>query len=357
MKINNVTQKCLVVICFIVIAYGLTNGAESSKIVPIKFKSLPTYPGFDVARVDAVGKAVGFQNWPQTEVCRVGPAIDKSLLTRADLITRESISYSHVQFDQAPWCRFEWSCQRHVKTNEALPTDIPPERKARLLERMSPPKRNDPNFIEEYLKRKLDRYRRSKRYRREGSMLVQLCLAPNSRAAQEYMLVVMTESTMPTEGVVSTYVRAKRPKGLSTVSFVTESGRVKFVRDNVYVNIWANGCFASEALPLTRKIDSLIKKQPVLTYEQLLARRPSIMIEDNATKSKMTLETTVSYNISATAGQEIVDVKAYVDGQRAPVRDGKVHIIRKKGKVKLKVVATTSELLTNTFEKEVTLPE
>ena len=36
------------------------------------------------------------------------------------------------------------------------------QRKARLLERMSPEKRNDPNFVEEYLKRKLDGYRMSK---------------------------------------------------------------------------------------------------------------------------------------------------------------------------------------------------
>lgn len=192
-------------------------------------------------------------------------------------------------------------------------------------------------------------------------MFVQICLVPNSRAAQEYMLVIMTENTLPIEGVISMYTHAKKTEGLGTINYLTESTkkddiRVKFVSDNISLNIRGNGCFADEVLPLARKIDDMIVKQPPLTYQQLLARRPLITIDPDAFKSK-TGEKTVCYNISAPAGQQIVDVKAYVNDQSAPVRNGKIHIIRKTGKVKVKVVATTSELLTNTFEKEVNIPE
>jgi len=363
MKRNTLIWNWLSVFCLTIIAYGLTEGAETSnKASTIRFESLPIYPGFNAARVDAVGKAIGFQNWPQTEVRRIGLVISKSLLSRPELITRESTSYSHVPFDQVPWGTFEWSCQCLVESNEPLPTELLPERKARLLEHLSSEKRNDPNFVEEYLKRKLDRYRKSKKYCLNGEMDVELCLGPSSRAAQEYMLVIMTENTMPTEGVVSMYTHAKRPKRLGTVSFLTESTkkddiRVKFVRDNIFLNIRGNGCFADEVLPVAYKIDAMFIRQPALTYEQLLARRPSIKIAANAVKSTTADHFTAPYNVSAPEGANIVSVKAYVDGESTWFEDGRIVIRGKKGKVKVKLTATTSELLSNSFEREVIVPD
>lgn len=360
MKMNIVTGRCLTAICLIMTTAGLTFGAGSLNEPPIKFQSWQVPPYFDLARVDAVGKAVGFPKWPQTDARRVAVRIDKSLLTRPDLATREAISYSYVEFDQAPRRMLSWSCQRREKTDEPLPTELPPERKAILLEHLAPEIRKDPNLVDRYLRRKLEIYRRTKGYRSEGSMLVQLCLAPSSRAAQEYMLAMMTPSSMETASVVSLYARAQRPQDLGDISFLTGSrtkdSRIRFVRDNVYLRIWGTGCFAEEVLPLARKIDSMLVGQPALTYEQLLARRPSIAIAPNAVKSKSG-ERTVSYNISVPTGQEIVNVRAHVDGQSAPVRDGKIHIVRKKGKVKVKVAATTSELLTNSFETVLTVTE
>lgn len=365
MRINKVTQKYISIVCLIIIAHGLTNKAKSSNKTPtIKFQSLPIYLGFNVTRVDTVGKAIDFKNWPQTETRRVGLVINKSLISYPNMVTQESTSYSHIQFVQTTCGRFEWSCQRHVKTNIPIPADFPPKRKAWLLEHLPSKKRNDPNFLQEYLKRKLERYRRSKGYHREGSMLVQICLAPISRAAQEYMLVIMTENTLPVEGVISMYTHAKRPKGLGTVSFLTESTkkddiRIKFVRDNVFLSIRGNGCFADEVLPLARKIDTLLVKQPPLTYQQLLGRRPEVTIATKPEKTRAKGQWMVSFDTSAPAGQEIVDVKSYVDGQLSWIEDKKVVITNKqKGQVvKVKVVATTGELLTNTYEKEVIVPK
>jgi hypothetical protein len=356
MKAIILIQKYLTAILLIVITAEPTYSGQQQKQTSIDFQCFRPSPGFNRARLNALAEAVDFKQWPQTETRRVAPRIDKSLLTRPDLATRESISHCPIEFNQAPRRMLSWSCQRHVKTNEPLPTELPAERKAKLLEHLSAEIRKDPNLVERYLRRKLDRYRRSKEYHSLGEMDVEVCLSPSSRAAQEYMLAMMIESTMPTASMVGMYAGAKRPQGLGDISFLTEfrtkDSRIRFVRDNVYLRIWGTGCFAEEVLPLARKIDSMLVGQPPLTYEQLLARRPSIIIAPEAEKDK-TGEKTVSYNISAPAGQEIVDLKAYVDDQSAPVRDGKIHIIRKTGKVKAKVVATTSELLTSSVERQV----
>lgn len=355
MKQNILTSMLTVAIWLIVISVGLTHSTEF-KIEPnIKFQSYPMPTDFGC--VDAVGKALDFDKWPQTKVRHVAPPIDKTLLSNPDLVTRQSTYYHAVPFGQDPWGQCNWSWGRLVKNTEPLPTDLPAERKARLLERMSPEKRNDPNFVAEYLKRKLDGYRMSKTYRSEGQMDVYLCIAPNSRAAQEYMLAVMTHNTLPTGAVVSMYSRAKRPESLGTKSFLTESSnkddiRVKFVRDNVFLKISGNGCFADEVLQLARKIDTLLVKQPPLTYQQLLGRRPSITIAANAAQTTSRRYKTVPYDISVPAGKEVVSVRTYVNGKNASAKDGKIFIGEKKGKVKVKLTAITSELLANSFERE-----
>jgi len=295
---------------------------------------------------------------------RTAPKIDKLLLSNPKLITREYVSRGRVPFSDDTWIGTggRWDWDRLVKNTDSLPTDLPPKRKGRLLEKMPTEKRNDPNFVAEYLKRKLDRYRKSKMYRFAGSIRLSLCVSPNSQAACDYLIYYHRGYSAPPELIAGDLSESNHLKDLGTIGFSEQSDRpegyahVMFVRDNIAVIIDARGELASEALPFAHKIDSLIQKQPGLTYEQLLARRPSIKIDPEVIKSK-TGEKTVSYNISAPAGQQIVDVKAYVNDQSTPVRNGKIHIIRKTGKVKVKVVATTSELLTNTFEKEVNVPE
>ena len=344
-----------IAIWLIVISVGPTHSNEFKKEPYIKFQSYPMPT--DIVRVDTVGKALDFDNWPQTKVRHVAPPIDKTLLSNPDLVTRQSTYYHAVPFGQDPWGQCNWSWGRLVKNTDPLPTDLPAERKAHLLERMSPEKRNDPNFVAEYLKRKLDGYRISKTYRREGKMDVYLCIAPDSRAAQEYMLAVMTSGTLPTGAVASMYSLNKQPESLGTNSFLTESSNkdditVTFVRDNVYLNIRGNGCFAVEVLPLARKIDAMLVKQPPLTYQQLLGRRPSIKIAANAAQTTSRRYKTASYDVSVPAGKKVVNVRAYVNGKNKSAKDGKIFIGEKKGKVKVKITAITSELLASTFERE-----
>jgi len=357
--------KYLPLLIVFVIFCGTSYGSQNRRI-PKGCEWIEVTTGFRSV-VEKVAIAINFERWPQSNLRKVPPNINKSLLLNSGLVTEIGPYFNNeTRFAGNCWTECEWLWERRVVASKPLPIEFSPERKKRLLEILPAHKRNDPNFVAEYLKRKLDRERRSKRYKFDvtGSISLRLCITPCSRAAQEYILsdLPLRSAALPPEALAYRYSESKRVDNLGTIGFSEQSDRpegyahVMFVRDNIAVIIDARGELASEALPFAHKIDSLIQKQPGLTYEQLLARRPSIKIDPEVIKSK-TGEKTVSYNISAPAGQQIVDVKAYVNDQSTPVRNGKIHIIRKTGKVKVKVVATTSELLTNTFEKEVNVPE
>ncbi len=312
-------------------------------------------------KLTSISKKAGLEKWPKSNILRPAPKINKSLLLNPGLITRENISYSpdlFIEGTHGVLC--EWHWDYFVKNPDPLPADLPAERKAHLLEKMEPEKRNDPNFVKEYFSRKLAIYRKSKEHLLVGSIFMKVCIAPDTQTANEYLIHDRSMTSMPTQTVEWFFSESNRLKHIGTIAFYEQWGgfsHVMFVRDNIAVTIDARGELAEEALLLAQKIDALIQKQPALSYNQLLARRPAITIAGDVDETKAIGDKTISYNITAPAEQETVDIKAYVDDQRAPVRDGKIHIINKKGKVKVKLVATTSELLTNSLETEVIIPE
>ena len=246
---------------------------------------------------------------------------------------------------------FSWDCL--IKNDKEVAAELPAERKKKILSKISAEKRRDKAFVDDYLKRKLERYRKSKKYRLDGQMSVEVVLAPSSRAAQEYLLAAMTENTMPTEDLANIYAAAKGREQLGNVSFLTESRdkndiHIRFVRDNICLNIWANGTLAVQALPLARKIDAEIARQAVFTYQQLLEQRPYVTI---GTKPDAKVKT-ISCDVSVLAGQKIVRLEASINGQSALFKDMKIHLLAKKGPLKVKLTAITQQLLANSFERE-----
>ena len=357
MRTNGITPKWLAVIFLGLTVCGITFGVESGNELPVRFQELVTTPSFDESRVSAVGRAINFQTWPKANIWRVAPRIDKSFLSNPELVTRENISYYTVPFQGSVAAVGEWSWRRRVQNEEPLPTELPPERKQKLMAFLSREgKLDDPNFVEEFLNRKLESYRRSKKYYLDGTIDVRVCLAPNSLAAQEYLLSSLTTNSMMTKGLVRMYATAKQPEGLGTISFSTGS-RVSFVRDNICVRIRAKGCFANEALPLAHKIDAMLLAQPTLTYQELLARRPSVTIAANVDEAGMNGRRTVSYDISVPPGQEIVSVRASIDGQSTTAKDGKITLADKSGTFGVKLTVITNELLATTFERELIIDE
>jgi len=351
----SLTIKCVITIFISLIVCISALDAQQKEEIAIKFQSLTIPSGFDEVRMNAMCKALDFLKWPQTEVRYVVPVIGKSLLSNPELVNRESSSFSYVRFNRSPWGKRNWSWGRVVENKQPLTTELSTDLKEKFLAELSPEQRGNSEFVERYLKRKLDRYQRSQRYRLDGSMDVEVCLAPNSHAAQEYLIATMLESTMPTDALVSMLTSAKKPQNLGTVSFLIESGEgknisIRFTRDNICINVLADGCFANGALSFAQKIDNIIIDQLPLTYEQLLVRRPSVTV---SLKDKMTL----SYDTVGINSQKILGVQAFIDGQGVTAKDGQIPLLGKKGRIKVEVIVITRELLANSFEKDLNVDE
>jgi hypothetical protein len=359
MLLNIFTRKIVVVVCLTLVVLNSSNGAEQGE-GNVDFHGLKLR--HFSRSLEKIYKEVDANNWPKTSILRKGLMVDKTMLTNENLVTRGRVSCSDESFGGKEWfggvCRFNWD--RFVKNTEPLPTDLPPERKQRWLERMKPEKRNDPNFVEEYLARKLKAHRKSKMYKGTGFIRGRIYVAPDSEAANASLMRDWGSCTLPIQGIVSQFAESNKNASLGTVSFVV-NGRIAFVRDNIAVTIDARGEFADEGLELAKKIDDLIKQQPALTYEQLMARRPVITIENKAKKANYGFKS-VGFEVQTPAGVEVVKVRAYDEGNKSrtlSVNNGRVELGSrdKNTRRNIKITAITDELLCGTVEKEVVIEE
>ncbi len=340
---------------------GAARGADQGGEVPMRFQLVEPYLVEDPSmriRMEALAEAVDFEKWPRTEVRRLAPTIDKSLLGHPELVTREWTSYGHVV--PGPGAGGWWKWRRKVENPEPLPTEIP----ADLVRSVPRPFRDDPEKVKWWNEKELEAYRRTKKYLISGWIQLKVAVTPSCRAAQEWLLYNGIVNSLPIEAAIYTYSRADRPDDLGTVSFVRRrsggraSTSVHFVRDNICVLIRAKGDFVDEALPLARKIDALILQQPELTYEQLMALKPTVAIAESAVKPDPSGMLGVSFDASAPAGQEIVHHSARVDHQGCAIREGKIQIGPVKPEVtriKVKLTVITKGLLSATTERDVNI--
>jgi hypothetical protein len=304
----------------------------------------------------SIGKTIGLETWPKSNILRSFPKIDKSLLANPDLVTREHIEYNSDLFidnTKGVSCTYYWE---RLIDNPSPPTELPADAKDSLLEHIPANIKSDPNLLNEYLKQNYERYKKSKSKIVSGQLRIDICVAPDSQAANEYIIMCTTGTTLPKEITELRLSLNNRLEGLGTIAFLSP---IMFVRDSIAVIIDARGELTSEALPLAKKIDALILKQPALTAQQIQARRPIISISSNVEKDTDENKT-IAFKVTLSEGQEIIDIKAYVDGNIAAIKNGKILIqgdIKTKQVTKVKIVAITSELLVNAQELEVPLPQ
>lgn len=339
------------VVCFAVAILGWACSAKSEQNSTGIFQVLTVPFGCDISRVNALGKGINFQSWPRTDTLRVSPGIDKAMLINNKLVSKDTTSYDIVQFDEEFWGRRVWSAVYLVENPSVSSIELPTERREKLLRALSPELRANPDYVEKYLQGKLDRYRKSLAHRIEGAIKVEICLAPNAKAACEYLLYHMAQNTMPTNLLVKIYGSADHAPEIGTVNYVTNPGHIKFIRDNVVVIIDGRGEFSRESLQLARKIDMAIKQQSLLTYQQLLSRRPVLTIASEIVEEKTNGLTTISCTATQRHNKKIVSLRASkVKGQYEEVKNGKL-VLRKSDKpVKITLIAITDELLVSTVE-------
>lgn len=358
MKKGFVVKIFLSVVSLCVFAAVPVFAAEMEIKPPVGLKQLELTRGLDKTRIDAVGRALDFGNWPRVKNLYVAPEVTRSLISRPERVTGESASYGYVRFGEDLWGKYDLSWRSVAETKEPVPRELPPDLKDKLLNKLSDEQRKDEEFVSEYLKLSLDRYVKTRKHRLDGELMIEVCLTPGSRSANEYMLARMTENMMSTEGLIDMYKSAKRPARLGNISFLAVSRtkkdvRINLVRGNIYLGIRANGVFASDALPLAQKIDAMILKQPPLTSRQLTGRRPLVSISPEAKD-----DNTVDFDIATkTTGQKAVSVSAFIDGENATIKDGSVLLADRKGKARVKIIAVTRELLVISSERELIVNE
>lgn len=304
-------KNCIltIVLSWIVLSSGMLSGmTETETDQEITFRYLTR----DQDRARQVGAALDFNNWPQTDELRVAPSFDRSMLKKSTIITQESKGYHLDGFahEVTGYCR--WNLRS-------------PEGK--------------------------------------DSISFRIYVLPNSRAAHEYLLSIMTENTMMTEGVIGTYRMAERPAGLGHISFVNKfptSTRIAYVRDNIAIYVTAIGELADEALPLVQALDKAIKEQPALTREQFLARRPVVSIAPEVQRqavSRSSERRSIAYDVTVPEGRTVARVFAYINENSAGLSDGRrIDVMEyNKGSAAVSLYAITEELLVGKAEQQIDL--
>ena len=258
------------------------------------------------------------QAWPQTDVVRAAPpvnSINKGMLSVPKRITREEAVRAGIGgFTDTAWVggRGTWDWGHQIG--------------------------------------------RARRF--AGEIRLQICVAPNSQAAYECLMRECSTGSLPIELVKAEFSQSRRLDGIGTLGFggpSSKPGPVMFVRDNIAVRIVGYGDLGSETLPLARKIDALILKQPAESRKDLMARAPSITISMNL-KTDPYVNKSLPFEVSAPAGHRIIYVGANADHESLLIRDAEISLGRRVGKTRIKVVAITDELLVGTREIEVDIP-
>jgi len=264
-------------------------------------------------RVQAVGEALGFNDWPRSAGLFVAPPIASTLLPGAEALGRAVRACTAVRFAGEPWGHCEWSWSSRTEAGE----------------------------VEEGGR---------------GRLQLAITLAPDARAAQEYLLAGLTDNMMPTEGVVGTLRSAKRPEGLGDISFEIESRsggdtRLYFTRANLAVRIRGDGALSGAALELARRIDARVLDQRPLSPEQLLERRPTIELGGQVEDGALAYEVRVP---GRGAGQgQVVAVRAWVGGRAVPAQEGRVEMGGEGAEAgPVEVVVVTAELLAGEARRE-----
>ncbi|GEM_PF-4463373 len=192
-----------------------------------------------------------------------------------------------------------------------------------------------------------------------GQIYIVICVAENSRAAYEFLIVERSKSTMPAEAIARDFSKPNRIEGLGTIGF-SRHVYTMFVRDNIAVLVRVDGDWEQEPLALALEIDRLIKAKPILTYEQFQARRPVVSIAPEVDIQKTERGGVrwrrISYDASAPANRNIKNRVAYINGEHVGFHDGRISVPRdEKGLVTVELIVVTDELLVGKAERTIDL--
>jgi len=272
---------------------ALPAAAQQRQAGPVEFELYE--PGVAAERLQAVGEAVGFNDWPRPETLFVAPPVSRELFAAPEQLGREVRACSPVRFAGEPWGRCEWSWRG---SDEG-----------------------------------------------KGWLDLSLTLAPTPRSAQEYLLAALSDNMLPVELAAATLREAARPEGLGDVAFRVSARdgddvRLDFTRANLVVRIRARGTLAGAALDLARRLDARVLDQQPLSREGLLARRPTVELAAAVDAGAL------AYQVRLPGERPVVALRALAAGRVAPAVEGRVTLgVLRPEPTPVEVVVITADLL------------
>ncbi len=323
----------LLIIIFIAVSVDAKTKTES-------FKHLKLQPNLETGQMDALRKLVP-EAEVDTHVRRLAPEISKSLLSDPAMVTHQLATYTHVDFaDNQLGGQGKWTWKQMVKDSAA---EMGQQQREKLLAKIPLDRRQNKVYIEQYLKRKSEQFKKRNALSLQGLIQIELTLAPNPNAAREFMISKMILSMLPVDELIRLYTQTERTEALGDVSYSIASRsndqvQIRFVRDNIYVEIKSQGTLTSQSLTIARKIDTLILEQPILSDSQILDMKPVITLSK---KSKEIF----SYALSDIDNQEIVSIYGLANDRRLPAKAGEISVTSRATDVPIRVIAITDRLL------------
>jgi len=305
-------------------------------------------------------QASNMAKWPKSDRVTVAPLINRSLLPGADLITDEQRSYSVIFLDKKSCAVLNLNWRRLEKSKELLPTQLPEEMRKGLEDQPEIMNLSEAER-QRYFDKKLELYRQSKAIDVTGTLDVKVAAADSPSAAHEWLIYESIEwnSLASTKVVVDQFTN--KIESLGDIAFTYESRAkddrtIRMARGNIAVVIRGNGVFVDEVKKLAVKIDAAIAKEPAVA--DLNTMRPKVTVgtirESTAAKYR---QNALPLNVAAPHGQEIVRIKATIDGDEASVTDGEVLLGTNKGQLNFTIHVITDRLMVTTITTQASVDD
>jgi len=311
----------------------------------------------------ALADTIRFPEIQENNLYRLGTTVDETILDNIEKVTRKSTALGQGYFTDKRWIGGTSGFNAIIVVNNSnpLPTELPAERRKYILDKCREWGKSDLE-TEEYLAIKLESYRKSLKNVVKGQLSVRIVNAPSAKAAFEFLLVDAGKSNMVTGAIAAGFDEKYKIHGLGTLSY-NQGDCVRFIRDNIAVVISANGEFKDQAVDIAKKIDAMLLKQSLLTYDQLQARCPQVTFTHKRHKVDRPSDSKpddIFCDISVPSGINYVIPETKIEGTDGTlgILDGRKHLYyddRREDKTKplrVEMTVVTDELLVTRVSRD-----
>lgn len=292
-----------------------------------------------LAREQKIIQASGVEKWPKSDRLTVAPAINRSFLSRVDLITDEQMSFDIIGLDEEDCGVLHLIWRSMEKSGAALPAELPAEMQEALdkaTEGMP-----DADRKRRY-DQALDRYRKSKAVIEKGAIDVKVVVAGSQSAAHEWLVFESTQCALPTSLIVEQFADKRKAENLGDIAF-KGNGSVRMVRGNVAVIIRGRGNCTQEVEKLAARIDAAIANEAAVA--DLNTMRPNVTMGAARESAVAADQKALPINVTAPGGQKVASIKSTANGTPMPVKDDEILLGSEEGQLNLKVSVITDRLM------------